>query len=77
MYEVLYLVGCMQVDIAAKKLFCYFDTSILYSQHEGSRSSDLQVQKVMIIIIHMWQSWVEIEHNSIAYFNCITAFEVM
>ena len=25
----------------------------------------------------MWQSWVEIEHYSVAYFNCITAFEVL
>ena len=49
MYEVFYLVGCMQVDIAAKKLFCYFDMVVLYSQHEGSRSIDLQVWKVMII----------------------------
>ena len=39
----------MQVDIAAKKLFCYFDTVVLYSQHEWSRSIDLQVWKVMII----------------------------
>ena len=25
----------------------------------------------------MWQSWVEIEHYSVAYFDCITAFEVV
>ena len=53
MYEVFYLVGCMQVDIAAKKPFCYFDTSILYSQHERSRSIDLQVEKVCDHDIHI------------------------
>ena len=26
---------------------------------------------------HMWQSRVEIEHYFVAYFNCITAFEVL
>ena len=26
---------------------------------------------------HVWQSWVEIEHYSEAYFDCVTAFEVL
>jgi len=25
----------------------------------------------------LWQSWVEIEHHSVAYFNRITAFEAL
>ena len=25
--------------------------------------------------MQVWQSWVEIEHYTIAYFNCITGFE--
>ena len=31
----------------------------------------------LITIIYMWQSWVKIEHYSAAYFECITAFEVL
>ena len=31
----------------------------------------------MISQIYMWQSWVEIEHYSAAYFECITVFEVL
>ena len=26
---------------------------------------------------YMWQSWVEIEHYSVAYFQCVTAFEAL
>ena len=29
------------------------------------------------IYIYMWQSWVEIEHYSVAYFDRITAFEAL
>ena len=29
-----------------------------------------------IVITHMWQSWVEIEHYLIVYFKCIAMFEV-
>ena len=25
--------------------------------------------------IHVWQSWVEIEHYSVAYFDCISALK--
>ena len=25
----------------------------------------------------MWQSWVEIEHYSVTYFDCVTAFEAL
>ena len=28
-------------------------------------------------IVHMWQSWVEIEQYSVVYFNHVTAFEVL
>ena len=27
--------------------------------------------------LHLWQSQVEIEHYSVAYFKCITAFKVL
>ena len=27
--------------------------------------------------MYIWQSWVEIEHYSIAYFNLVNAFEVL
>ena len=30
-----------------------------------------------IIYMYMWQSRVEIEHYSVAYFDCITVFEVL
>jgi len=26
---------------------------------------------------YMWQSWVEIEHYSAVYFDCITTFEAL
>ena len=26
---------------------------------------------------HMWQSWVEIEHYSVAYFDRVTTFEML
>ena len=31
----------------------------------------------MLVNIYMWQSWVEIEHYSIAYFARIASFEVL
>ena len=30
-----------------------------------------------LIIYNMWQSWVEIIHYSVAYFNRITTFEAL
>ena len=37
------------------------------------------ISKIVALVkkIRMWQSWVEIEHYSIAYFNRVTAFEVL
>jgi len=32
--------------------------------------------RVLIKSLYMWQSWVEIEHYSVEYFERITAFEV-
>ena len=34
-------------------------------------------QSILSLICHMWQSRVEIEHYFVAYFDCITAFEVL
>ena len=31
----------------------------------------------VVIQYIMGQSWVEIEHYSVAYFDCVTAFEVL
>ena len=28
-------------------------------------------------VVYMWQSRVEIEHYSVAYFECVTAFEAL
>ena len=46
-------------------------------------SSTIQCQKIITIVqgtvelYQMWQSWVEIEHYSFAYFDPITAFEAL
>ena len=30
-----------------------------------------------IVLYELWQSWVEIEHYSVAYFDCIAALEAL
>ena len=29
------------------------------------------------IIVHMWQSWIEIKYYSVVYFKCITVFDTL
>ena len=41
------------------------------------RSYALLTYKVQFVLFHMWQSRVEIEHYSVAYFDRIAAFEVL
>ena len=37
----------------------------------------LYIHMYIIMCIYMWQSWVEIEHYSVAYFDHVTVFKAL
>ena len=42
-----------------------------------SSDSQFRVLHLASLLNYVWQSQVEIEHNSVAYFDHVTAFEVL
>ena len=61
---------------------CGFQTQ-LTAKIKTTKISETRIRACFVktctvkITNHMWQSQVEIEHYSVAYFNCITAFEAL
>ena len=68
-----YIIKCFVVNVVAMRV--HIHTYSRYMATVEPRRLDVVEAVYLLEQLHMWQSWVEIEHYSVAYFNRVAAFK--